>query len=381
MQGETAEARAPGDAGCATLGGELALERYRDLFYHSAVGMLIYRFEDRRDLGSFRLMAANPAAAVAANPRVFEHLGRPLRETSPYLLDTDVPRHYAAAAEGGERRCWTITTDERSLAAKTYACQCFPLAGDDIGVVFEDITERRRMEREVRQHVTELERSNRELDDFAYAASHDLKSPLQDVRNLSSWLQEDLGAALPEESARHLRTMVDRVSRMDRLLDDLLAYSRAGRVPAPVEQFTLSEVVDEVLKLSPLPERFALTMRGEPGRLRSPRAPLAQVFRNLIGNAVKHHDGASGNIVVEARDRAELVEVAVSDDGPGIPRHFHERVFRIFQTLRPRDEVEGSGIGLAIVKKVVEGHGGSVWVESEGRGTAVHFTWRREPQC
>lgn len=361
-------------------GGAASVEllRYRELFHHSSVAMLIYRFEDPADLGSFRLMAANSAAASVAHPRVLEQVGKTLRETSPYLLETDVPRHYAAAVQDGERRSWTITTDARALAAKTYECHCFPVSGDELAVIFEDISERRRMEAEGRRWVAELERSNRDLDDFAYAASHDLKGPLQDVKNLSNWLAEDLGRALPEASARHLRTLTDRVARMERLLDDLLAYSRAGRSLCHIEQFTVREIVDEVLELSPLPSHVAFSLRGDVGPLRTPRAPLAQVLRNLIGNAIKHHDRPLGNLTIEAIERSELLEISVADDGPGIPRHFHERVFRIFQTLRPRDEVEGSGIGLAIVKKVVETHGGSVWIESEGRGTTVRFSWPRQ---
>jgi signal transduction histidine kinase len=373
MAGDSAAIRAAVEP-CADVA-SLELLRYRELFHQSSVAMLIYRFEDSADLGSFRLLAANSAAASVAHPRVLEHVGKTLRETSPYLLETDVPRHYAAAVQAGERRSWTITTDSRALAAKTYECHCFPIAGNELAVLFEDISERRRIETEGRRWVAELERSNRDLDDFAYAASHDLKAPLQDVKNLSSWLAEDLGQGLPDASARHLRTLLDRVARMERLLDDLLEYSRAGRAATHVEQFTLRDVVDEILELSPLPSHATLSLRGELGVLRTPRAPLAQVLRNLIGNAIKHHDRATGNLTIEALDRSERVEIAVADDGPGIPRHFHERVFRIFQTLRPRDEVEGSGIGLAIVKKVVESHGGSVWIESEGRGTAVRFTW------
>ena len=340
--------------------------------------MLVYRYEDRADLGSFRLLAANSAAASVAHPRILEHLGKTLRETSPYLLETDVPRHYAAAVVAGERRSWTITTDARALATKTYECHCFPVSGDELAVIFEDISERRRIETEGRRWVAELERSNRDLDDFAYAASHDLKGPLQDVKNLSSWLAEDLGQALPEASARHLRTLLDRVARMERLLDDLLAYSRAGRSASHVEQVTLREVVDEVLELSPLPSHVTLSLSGDTGPLRTQRAPLAQVLRNLIGNAIKHHDRPTCKLAVEATERSEWVEISVVDDGPGIPRHFHERVFRIFQTLRPRDDVEGSGIGLAFVYKVVETLGGSVWIESEGRGTSVRFSWPRQ---
>jgi signal transduction histidine kinase len=352
-------------------------ELYLALFRNSATGMLVYRFEDRADLGSFRLVSANAAAARVSHPRIFEQVGKTLRQTSPYLLDTEVPQQYAAAVLEGQSRIWTITTDGKGLANKTYEARCFPLMGDYVGVAFEDISVRCQMEEQVRHHIAELERSNRELDDFAYAASHDLKAPLQDVKNLSAWICEDLGEALPVDTARHARTMLDRLGRMERLLDDLLAYSRAGRDRAPPEQFAIRDVLEDVIALTPLPPGFRIEVLADVAPIRTPRSPLAQVLRNLLGNAIKHHDRDHGLLTIEAREAKDRVHISVTDDGPGIPPEFHERVFRIFQTLRPRDAVEGSGIGLAIVKKVVESHGGAVTIDSIGRGTTVRFSWPR----
>ena len=359
---------------------EIRPDLFPRIFDDSPLGKLIYRLEDPADRGSFRLVRANASAARAAHPRIFSHVGKTLNETSPYLLDTDIPDHYAAAARHGEFRQWVITTDARALAEKTYEAHCAALGDGYIVVAFQDISERTRMQQEVSRHVAELERSNRELDDFAYVASHDLKGPLQDVRNLSTWLREDLGDALPEASVRHIQKLHDRVQRMERLLDDLLAYSRAGRSRVPVEQFAVQDVIDEILALSPLPPGFTVKVSGAVARIRTPRAPLAQVFRNLLGNAVKHHDRDVGALAVAVRDTGAKLDIAISDDGPGIPRAFHEQVFRIFQTLRPRDSVEGSGIGLAIVKKVVESHGGVVTIASEGRGTTIRFTWPKESE-
>ena len=124
-----------------------------------------------------------------------------------------------------------------------------------------------------------------------------------------------------------------------------------------------------------MPSGFELAIEGPSPLLRTARAPLEQVLRNLLGNAVKHHDRDSGRISVCVEEREGWIEVGIVDDGPGIPEQFHERVFRMFQTLRPRDQVEGSGMGLAIVKKVVESHGGQVGLESDERGTKVRFTW------
>jgi len=123
-----------------------------------------------------------------------------------------------------------------------------------------------------------------------------------------------------------------------------------------------------------------VVVRGPLPALRTDRAPLEQVLRNLIGNGLKHHDRTSGSVTVSARDVGDTVEFCVEDDGPGIPTRFHERIFQMFQTLKPRDEVEGSGMGLAIVKKTVEVYGGSIRIESAPpiRGTAFIFSWQKQ---
>lgn len=248
---------------------------------------------------------------------------------------------------------------------------------EKVRAIREGEVERERLTARLDRQVRELERSNRELDDFAYVTSHDLKSPLRDVRNLATWIAEDAAGKLPPESARHLELLGDRVQRMERLLDDLLEYSRVGRLLAPPETFAVREVFDEVAALHGEDTGFGLAYEGDDVRLSTPRAPLAKVLRNLVGNAIKHHDRAPGAVTVRVAEEGERVRVTVSDDGPGVPPEFHERVFRMFQTLRPRDAVEGSGAGLAIVKKTVELFGGEVSLRSEGRGVEVSFTWPR----
>jgi len=242
-----------------------------------------------------------------------------------------------------------------------------------------DLTERKRSEARLKAYADELERSNRELDEFAYVASHDLKTPLRGIDQLSRWLQEDLGPRLSGESARYLDQLRIRVRRLENLLDDLLQYSRAGRSAGQVAEVDVGELLEAVVELlEPPPERFRVECRGDFPVLMTERAPLEQVFVNLIGNAIKHHDRSEGCVRVECADAGDFVEFCVADDGPGIDPRFHQRIFRMFQTLRPRDEVEGSGIGLALVQRIVESRGGRVRIESEpGRGAAFRFTWPR----
>ncbi|MFN8445918.1 MAG: PAS domain S-box protein [Caldilineaceae bacterium] len=235
------------------------------------------------------------------------------------------------------------------------------------------------LELRVAERTAELERSNRELDQFAYIASHDLKAPLRAIENLANWISEDAEPLLPPASVEHLRKLRGRVDRMENLLEDLLVYSRANRVRGSISTVNLGAVVDDVVELLGPPDSFKVSRSAEMPTLTTYRAPLELVLRNLIGNAIKHHDRQDGEIHITVEEKDDCFEVTVRDDGPGIAPEFHERIFGMFQTLRPRDEVEASGIGLAVVKRTIESLGGKVWVESKlGGGSIFHFTWPKK---
>ncbi len=225
------------------------------------------------------------------------------------------------------------------------------------------------------RYAAELERSNRELDNFAYSASHDLKAPLRAVQNLAQWLSEDAGPHLPAESHKHLQLMHRRIERLVRLLDDLLAFSRVGRIQHQAVEIDTGRLVAEVVELLAPPPDILIEIGALPVLI-GQRPPLEQVFRNLIGNAIKHHNRPNGKVAISAEDRGALVEFAVHDDGPGIAPQYHKLVFEMFQTLQARDKVEGSGMGLALVKKIVENQGGKVILKSiPGQGATFRFTW------
>jgi signal transduction histidine kinase len=346
---------------------------YVDLFRNSTLGMMIYEWSAPPDLGSFRAIAANPAAIAMFPIPADQILGFTIREARPEILETDVPGRYATAIERGESSTWTLVRE-----SAVFDAQCFPLRGRFVGVMFEDVTERHRLTAAVERHGRDLERSNRDLDDFAYVASHDLKAPLRDIHNLASWIAEDAAEVLPAASARHLALLRERITRMEGLLDDLLAYSRADRVRPPPEAFDVGAVIEAALRLVGPHEGFEIVVSGDLPTIHTPRVPFDQVIRNLVTNSIKHHDRKQGRISIHVVAHEKHLDIAVTDDGPGIPAQFHERIFRMFQTLKPRDEVEGSGMGLAIVKKVVEAHGGAVKITSApGEGTTMNFTWPR----
>jgi signal transduction histidine kinase len=234
------------------------------------------------------------------------------------------------------------------------------------------------MELRLAQQAQDLLRSNEELEQFAYVASHDLKAPLRGIENLVSWIEEDLESSLTSDTRTNMDLLKSRVRRLESLLDDLLAYSRAGRGDTASDLVDTKELIGELALLASPPQGFSI-VRGETlPTFETARAPLTQVVQNLISNAIKHHDRpANGHVWIEALTLPHAVEFTVTDDGPGIPERFRERVFGMFQTLKPRDEVEGSGMGLAIVKKLIEIQGGKIWLTEgqAGQGLSVHFTW------
>lgn len=244
-----------------------------------------------------------------------------------------------------------------------------------------DITERREMEEALQRQREELVRSNQDLEQFAYVASHDLKAPLRAIEVLVQWLDEDLRDYEGGEVQENLGLLRQRTQRLNRLLDDLLEYSRAGRRVGSRTTVDTRELVEDIATLLAPPAGMRIEADRSLPTLRAYRAPLEQVLRNLINNAVKHHPRQEGTVRVSAADQGESVLFAVEDDGAGIPEEYAEKVFQMFQTLQPRDEREGSGMGLAIVKRIMDWQGGRIWFHPGpgGKGTVFKFIWNREP--
>ena len=257
-----------------------------------------------------------------------------------------------------------------------------------------DITERKQAESALKARAEELncllavlaqtnitlEKRNQELDQFAYVASHDLKAPLRAIANLSQWIEEDISEQLNDETKHQMQLLRGRVHRLEALIDGLLQYSRVGRIQTAAETVDVTDLLDEVLNLiTPLPT-FTVTIEPGMPTLRTERLPMFQVFSNLISNAIKHHHRPDGQVTISVEDQGQFYEFAVADNGPGIDPKYHEKVFGIFQTLEARDKVENTGIGLAIVKKIVEGQGGRIRLESQaGQGATFRFTWPKQP--
>ncbi len=234
------------------------------------------------------------------------------------------------------------------------------------------------LEQRVTQRAEEAGRRAAELEQFAYVVSHDLKAPLRAVSNLAGWLTEDLKDAMTTETEEQLALMRDRVARMHGLIEGLLAYSRIGRTGREVEDVDCAELVTEVIDSLAPPPGFVVDVAPDLPVFQTDRLQLGQVFSNLIGNAVKHHGGSEGRIQVKGRDKGSYCEFSVADDGQGIAPEYHDKVFMMFQTLQVKDFGSNTGIGLALVKKIVEENGGVVHLKSEpGSGTEISFTWHK----
>lgn len=253
---------------------------------------------------------------------------------------------------------------------------------DNEGLIYaaaRDITAEMHAQQLIARQAEDLARSNADLEEFAYAASHDLQAPLRAIMHLARWIRDDMPGDVPPGVSRNLDELGSKVGRMRELIEDLLAYSRAGRTPEDVTSVDVKALVAEIAEFLSPPEGFVVAADGPLPTLTAEAPPLHQVFRNLIANAIAHHDSETGRVEIKAVDRGAHWEFLVSDDGPGIPQHDLERVFARFVRLDAQSE--GSGMGLPLVKKIVERGGGKVGVASEpGKGSTFSFTWPKSPR-
>ncbi|MCD6679400.1 MAG: ATP-binding protein [Burkholderiaceae bacterium] len=224
------------------------------------------------------------------------------------------------------------------------------------------------------QLLRELQAANEELANFAYIASHDLKAPLRAIASLAQWISTDYADRFDDAGREQIALLLGRVKRMDRLIDGILQYSRVGRVREARTVVDLNEIVAETVDLLAPPAHVHVKV-GRLPTLTIERTRAQQLFQNLIGNAIQYSDKPQGEVSVDCRRVAGEWQFTVRDNGPGIESRHFDRIFQMFQSLAPRDHRESTGIGLSLVKKIVETHGGRIWVESKiGSGSVFHFT-------
>ncbi|GAB2862571.1 sensor histidine kinase [Hymenobacter ruber] len=233
-----------------------------------------------------------------------------------------------------------------------------------------------RMTQTLEGSFTALEKRNRELDQFAYVASHDLKAPLRGVTTIVKWIEDELAAELSPQLRTYLDQMKGRLARLEDLINGLLAYARVGRTAAQSrETVSVHQLLTEVADLV-VPPDFTLRIGPDMPTFETDRLSLQQVFTNLLSNAVKYHQRGAGHLEVTCQDIGRCYEFRVQDDGPGIAPEYHQKIFLLFQTLRDRHTAESTGIGLSIVQKIINEQQGTIRVESAvGQGAGFIFTW------
>ncbi|NJN85280.1 MAG: PAS domain S-box protein [Leptolyngbyaceae cyanobacterium SL_7_1] len=327
------------------------------------------------------------AEEVIGNPLTFL-LAEPLSQSSNTdLTSSHIPLGQTIQSQGQRKVGAAAFPVEMSISELQL--------DDDFIVIIRDITERQAAEKNLADRADELARlnillaktntmiedRNRELDKFAYVASHDLKAPLRAIANLSEWIEEDLIGEIPPENQRQLQLLRGRVHRMEALINGLLDYSRVGRTQVATEMVDVRALLADIIDLLDPPAGFTITVAPDLPTFKTKRLLLSQVFSNLLSNAVKHHGSSTGEIIVSVEEQGKFYEFAVSDDGQGIAPEYHEKIFTIFQTLEARDVTENTGVGLSIVRKIIESEGGAIAVDSQvGNGTTFRFTWSKQPQ-
>ena len=222
---------------------------------------------------------------------------------------------------------------------------------------------------------TQLQSKNKELDQFSYVLSHDLKAPLRGISNVVSFIEEDHQEGMNPDLLEFFGNIKERASRMDALIDGVLTYSKAGKEESSISSFPLKGLIDEILETIAAPSGFVFHIPNELPEITCNRIKLSQIITNLFSNAVKHHQSDSGNIYLNVEFLEEDgFRFAIKDDGPGVPSHLLEKIFHIFETGNGQRRVDSSGIGLAIVKKLVGQLGGNIALEStHGEGSTFIF--------
>ncbi len=272
------------------------------------------------------------------------------------------------------RRISKMVNMANTIASGNYDIQISDSANDELSALTDSLNH---MSAELSKNISLLKSKNEELDQFAHIVSHDLKGPLRGIDNVISWIEEDHKEELTPKIAEYIQLIKGRVTRTENLIQGILSYARIDKEEISKEEVDVNMLLEEVLDTIPINDNIQVVWQEMPV-LYTEKVPLFQVFANLISNSIKYNDKEKGMVEIFAKDRGSSFEFYVKDNGPGIAESYHHRIFVIFQTLKERDTFESTGVGLAIVKKILDGRKESIKVESEAnKGATFSFTWSK----
>jgi PAS domain S-box-containing protein len=293
-------------------------------------------------------------------------------------------------------RIWQITAYRRDGTSLPIELSLSEIAGSNKWIaIVRDVSAQANLMQQLQIHLKAVEKlnlaliatnvtlnsRNQELAEFAYATAHDLKTPLRGIATLSEWIEEESKSYSSAQLQHYVHLLRQRTYRLNGLIDGLWEYSNLGQTTVIPEPIQLATFLGEIQATFPLPPNFEIEIQPTDLHLTTCKSHLRKVIEELLENAVKHHDLGCGKIEISARLAADKIELTIADDGPGIAPEHHQRVFRLFETLQPRDVQENTGIGLAIAKKLIDRVGGKIWLETpaSSRGLSVRFTWPQLP--
>lgn len=357
---------------------EERIRQYADIVANMQIGMYVFSIDDINDDRTLRVTDANPAALRFSEKTLSEVLGKPIDEAFQTLRAKGFPNKYVEVLKTGVPvNLEDVYYDGKDGAlSEAYTVKAFPLPNERVGVLFVDITERKKAELDREALILELENKNAELERFTYTVSHDLKSPLVTITGFLGFLEKDALEGNVEQVRESTQRISQAAEKMERLLNDLLELSRVGHIMNPPSSIPFDEIVREALELSQgriAASKIKVELQTGLPVVRGDHVRLVEVMQNLIDNATKFI-GSQSQPVIQIGTHGTLEDMPVffvRDNGVGIEPQFQERIFGIFNKLDPASE--GTGIGLTLVKRIVEVHGGKIWLESDGVGKGSTF--------
>jgi PAS domain S-box-containing protein len=355
--------------------------RLKTIFDKVQTGIIII------DPETHKIVDVNPVAAKLVGAQKSEMTGEVCHK---YICPAEVGKcpitDLGQTVDNSERALLTISGEKRPIIKTVTTVM---LGGrPHLLESFVDITELKKtkealvkLNNDLEWTVCELRQSNKYLQNFIHIAGHDLKTPLRGIGTLAQWLVTDYADKFDEQGQQNVNLLVTRVNHIDKLLDDILRYSKIERTRQKEGPIDLKAVLAEIIDEIELPKNISVTIEEKLPVVTADESHLKQVFQNLLANAIKYMDKSEGSIKVGCTEEGQTWKFSISDNGPGIEQRHFERIFRIFQTLSPGKETGGTGIGLPIAKKIVELYGGKIWVESEvGKGSTFYFTFPKQQE-